>query len=366
MIHELKGNRHVRTRAVSVFALSAMFASALASFASLPARENLMSCSMDGRGTPNVFGVCVEFPAESGRPGFYCGEDMTVNYIPCALRNRVGSCEMQSERGPFLVHYYSPQRNGSGLPEFCAQRGKYHAPNSGYTLTLGPSPRKQPDPGKLLEETKEVSSWKESAGSPKEDGLPDKPGGDKSAIRSCSPDAKGSHTGAGACVEFSGSVAEDYCAIGGKVSESRCDPSGRIGTCRIEKPGTVIFVHHYPPALKENLQPTCEKFGGTLYAPGEDFINDMRPVEKRLERCNDLIDLLRKLYEGAPATPQESSCNEYGKMIQLRLTEAPGLDAEQRSAVTMIGRTLCTSKQNGTMSFAAFEAEFRKKRACPK
>ena len=194
MIHELKGNRHVRTRAVSVFALSAVFASALASFASLPARENLMSCSMDGRGTPNVFGVCVEFPAESGRPGFYCGEDMTVNYIPCALRNRVGSCEMQSERGPFLVHYYSPQRNGSGLPEFCAQRGKYHAPNSGYTLTLGPSPRKQPDPGKLLEETKEVSSWKESAGSPKEDGLPDKPGGDKSAIRRCSPDAKGSHT----------------------------------------------------------------------------------------------------------------------------------------------------------------------------
>ncbi|HMX57008.1 MAG TPA: hypothetical protein PKE49_10830 [Leptospiraceae bacterium] len=166
--------------------------------------------------------------------------------------------------------------------------------------------------------------------------------------------------------EATRSVAEDYCAIGGKVSESRCDPSGRIGTCRIEKPGTVIFVHHYPPALKENLQPTCEKFGGTLYAPGEDFINDMRPVEKRLERCNDLIDLLRKLYEGAPASPQESSCSEYGKMIQLRLTEAPGLDAEQRSAVTMIGRTLCTSKQNGTMSFAAFEAEFRKKRACPK
>lgn len=127
------------------------------------AKEPLLSCSFDGRGAPNAFGVCVEFPADTERPGFYCTDEMRISYIPCARRERVGSCEMTSESGPFIVHYYAPQRQGSSLEAFCASRGKYHAPNSGFSLSLARKPAAKLDPDGILAQTKEAAAWQEPA-----------------------------------------------------------------------------------------------------------------------------------------------------------------------------------------------------------
>lgn len=129
----------------------------------LQARDNLLSCSLDGLGTPNEFGVCVEFPAETRQPGFYCTDEMRITYLACSPRNRVGSCEMSSESGPFIVHYYGPQRQGSSLRDYCEARGKYHPPSMQYNLSLA-----KKEPARLhfqtvLEETKEVAAWPEQS-----------------------------------------------------------------------------------------------------------------------------------------------------------------------------------------------------------
>lgn len=138
--------------------LTVLLAPALCS--ALQARENLQSCSLDGRGTPNEIGVCIEFPAGTLRPGFYCSDEMRISYVSCSMRGRVGSCEMASESGPFVVHYYEPSRQGSSLKAFCEARGKYHPPGSLYTLSL---PRKPPPELKanvVLEQTKDVAAWR--------------------------------------------------------------------------------------------------------------------------------------------------------------------------------------------------------------
>lgn len=127
------------------------------------AKEPLLSCSSDGRGAPNAFGVCVEFPADTIRPGFYCTDEMRISYIPCARRDRVGSCEMTSESGPFIVHYYAPQRQGSSLESFCASRGKYHPPNSGYSLSLARKPPPTLDTETVLAQTKDAGAWQEQS-----------------------------------------------------------------------------------------------------------------------------------------------------------------------------------------------------------
>ncbi len=216
------------------------------------ARENMKSCSADGNGRPNPFGVCVEFTGNP--PAFYCNEEMHISYIRCSTRNRVGSCEMKSDSGPFLVHYYAPQRNGASLPSFCAQHGIYHAPESGYTLSLPPEPERTPNPEQLLNDTKKVSEWKEDRQ-------------DSESDMSCSADGEGRKSARGICVEFRGETPGDLCA-GAKTGRARCAASERLGVCRIEKEGRVFFVHLYAPA---DPKPACLALRGTLFPPNIDY-----------------------------------------------------------------------------------------------
>jgi hypothetical protein len=141
-----------------------VLAAALCLHGELDAREGLLSCSLDGRGTPNEIGVCVEFPAGTSRPGFYCTDEMRITYVSCSMRGRVGSCEMASESGPFLVHYYEPHRQGSSLQAFCSARGKYHPVGSMYILSLPKKAEPELKANVVLEQTKEVAAWPPSDG----------------------------------------------------------------------------------------------------------------------------------------------------------------------------------------------------------